>query len=221
MQKELPKIDKDVGAFAPTRKDLLGRVRRAGSKTLVAALGILGAHAAQIAPSSASTMLPVITNRRDKAETSPLVLELAATDNDQQFALAHRSHSSHRSHYSSASGGGSVVTPPKTVTPPTKTVEATDTTSLVGTLTLTGTITEMQSSKDYFVIKDGANNIHNVYFKDATSIRTLSPKEVTTTIETLKAFSGTFPLKVGKSVLVHYKTENAKKMAVLITTLEM
>jgi len=223
MRKELPKIKKDIGDFAPSLKDIVHRIRCVGSTALVAALGLLGLNAGtpQI-PSSDSeqpTASPTITNRNDKAETSPLVLNLAGTDQSQKSVLAHRSHSSHsshRSHYSSA-GGGTVTTSVK----PQKNVQQNDEQLLVGTQRLSGTITEVQAEKEYFVLKDEENRNNTIYFKNTTSVRVASLKDQTTTIETVKAFSGSLPLKVGKSVIVYWKIQESKMVAMLITFSEL
>lgn len=224
MKKELPKIKKDLGDFAPGLREIVSRIRSAGSKTLIVALGLLGLHAgASQMPSSDTaqpTLSPTITNRKEKTEASTLVLELAGTDQNQQSIIAHRSHSSHsshRSHYSSAGGG---VTKPAT---PPKTAEKTDDQSLVGAQKLSGTIVEVQSTKEeeYFILKDEANRNFTIYFNDTTKVRVISPNDQTTSMGTLKAFSGSLPLKVGKSVLVHWKTQESKQFAVLITFLAL
>lgn len=223
MKKELPKIKKDISDFSPSLRDLVHRIQCVGSTALVAALGLLGLNADTTKISSSDsaqpTTSPTITNRKDKTEASTLVLEQARTDQNQQSLLAHRSHSSHsshRSHYSSA-GGGTTTTSVK----PTENTWQNEDQLLVGTQRLTGIITEVQSEKEYFILKDETNNLHTIYYKDTTRVRVTSPKDQTTTIETLKAFTGSLPLKVGKSVLVHWKTQESKKVAMLITFFEL
>jgi hypothetical protein len=228
MFKDLPKLSKSVSDFAPNREDLSARIRRAGAKTLVAALSLLGIQigaSASPAPAAEIAIVPVIANRKDKTERGSIVLQLASNLANQISFLghrSHRSHSSHRSHYSSSGGSGGsssgTVTPPKTTAPP---VLAEDNSPLASAESLTGKITEVQSAKQYFVLKDNAENFHTIYFAGTTKVHLLSPSDQTSTVDTLKAFMGSIPLKVGQSIMVHWKTVEAKKTAVQITLFEL
>ncbi len=227
MPEDLPKLSKSISNFAPARKDLSVRIRKAGAKTLVAALGLLGINigaSASPSPAAEIAVAPVIANRKDKTGQGSVVLQLASNLANQASFLghrSHRSHSSHRSHYSSSggsSGSSSGTVTPGTTTPP---VLAEDNSLLAGAETLTGKITEVQSVKQYFILMDNAGNSHTVYFAGTTKVHLLSPSDQTSTIDTLKAFMGSIPLKVGQSIMVHWKTVEAKKTALQITLFEL
>jgi hypothetical protein len=227
MSEDLPKLSKSISAIAPTRKDLSARIRKAGAKTLVAALGLLGINvgaSTSPAPAAEIAVAPAIVNRKEKTERGSVILQLASNFTSPISFLghrSHRSHSSHRSHYSSSGGSsgssGSTVTPKQT-TPP---VLAEDNSLLAGAEMLTGRITEVQSAKQYFILKDNAENSHTIYFAGTTKVHLLSPSDQTSTVDTLKAFMGSIPLKVGQSIMVHWKTIEAKKTALQITLFEL
>jgi hypothetical protein len=226
MPEDLPKISKSICDLAPPRSAISARIRNAGAKTLMAGLSLLGINVAASPTSSQAAEIapaPIIANRKDKNQQS-LVLQLASSLSNQISFLGHRSHSSHRSHYSSSGGGGSTATPsptvPRTTTVPSPAAKV-DSEFLTGAQTVTGKITEIQAEKQYFSLKDDSDKMHTIYFTGTTKVHLLSPSDQISTIDTLKAFTGSVPLKVGKSILVHWKTIDAKKTALQITFFEL
>jgi len=228
MPEDLPKLIKSISDLAPARRDLSARVRNAGAKTLVAALGLLGINigspSASPSPAAEIAVAPVIANRKDKSGQGGIVMQLASNLASQVSFLghrSHRSHSSHRSHYSSYGGSGGSSTGTVTPKPTTPSVLAEDSSPLAGAQMLTGKITDVQSVKQYFILKDNADNSHTVYFAGTTKVHLLSPTDQTSTVDTLKAFMGSIPLKVGQSIMVHWKTVETKKTALQITLFEL
>ena len=218
MKIDLPELRKSLEDLAPSRRDIVDRIKGASTKTLIVALGLIGIHPGTQQLSASGSPKPVptptIVNRRDKSEASTLVLNLADTDQDTSDMLAHRSHSSHRSHYSSVSGG-TTSTKPST---PTKTKEDA---SIVNAQKLVGTISEVPAGKDdeYFELKDEEGNFHTIYYKGTTTLLISGATEQKFTVETLKSFGGSLPLKVGKVITVFWKQVETKKTAIQINLL--
>lgn len=219
MAKELPKIEKSLADLAPTRREISARVRTAGAKTLVAALGLLGmnvgAPPTSISQAAQITPLPAIINRKERTTFSNLVLNLGMSDHS-QIMMQHRSHASHASHASHVSGvsGG-------TSTPAAKPAESDDALLLANSEKLTGTITEVQAESDNFLLKDSVNMVHRIYFKGGTKVRILGSTDQTSTIETLRAFTGAVPLRKGNRVTVYWNAEELKKVAVQINRFDL
>jgi hypothetical protein len=222
MSEEFPKVTKSISDLSPSRTSIFTRFRKGGARSLVLALGLLGipigASSTPSALAANPAFVPAITNRKERGRQN-FILHLGSRLIDQASLLAHRSHrshSSHRSHYSGSGGSGGYTVPaPRPAAPPK--AEADDPLLIADAQTLTGKITEVEDEKQYFVLQDAAEIRHTLHFKGTTKVRILSPTDRTTTLDTLKAFTGSVPLKLGKTVLVHWKTVEQRKSALLIT----
>jgi hypothetical protein len=84
-----------------------------------------------------------------------------------------------------------------------------------------GKITEVDVDNKYFTLEGKSGKVYVFYFSDETAIKILSPSEQTVTLAAIKAFSGTMPLREDKTVLVQWKEEGTKKVAVQITIFEL